>query len=185
MYINQKTEDKDDNSNPTFNYFKKGSLLNSPTKSTNLEPGAPNYTDFDFFSQQQSKKENVSNQGNVNYNERNPFNSLWERSKNNKNVNYVNAFNEDTGTNYNTNKKYNNDNTKQYYLNQKDNYNQRHFYAYNIFDKSILNNPLHFNGFNYNNMNTMFKNQNKNYTSQSDNDNINNSSNQCLYPNAV
>ena len=70
MYINQKAEDKDDNNNPTFNYFKKGSLLNSPTKSTNLEPGAPNYTDFDFFSQQQSKKEfqqmdspnNVNNQ---------------------------------------------------------------------------------------------------------------------------
>ena len=138
-----------------------------------------------YQNQQQSKKENVSNQGNVNYNERNPFNSLWERSKNNKNVNYVNAFNEDTGTNYNTNKKYNNDNTKQYYFNQKDNYNQRHFYTYNIFDKTILNNPLHFNGFNYNNMNTMFKNQNKNYTSQSDNDNINSSSNQCLYPNAV
>ena len=77
------------------------------------------------------------------------------------------------------------DNTKQYYFNQKDNYNQRHFYTYNIFDKTILNNPLHFNGFNYNNMNTMFKNQNKNYTSQSDNDNINSSSNQCLYPNAV
>ena len=59
MYLNQKGEDKDEG-NVQFNYLKKESLINSPTKSTNMEQCAPNYTDFDFFAQQQNFQGNES-----------------------------------------------------------------------------------------------------------------------------
>ena len=99
MYLNQKGDDKDDG-NVQFNYLKKESLINSPTKSINMEQCAPNYTDFDFFAQQQNFQGNESpirigsqmntNTGTNNNNVNTQVIENLNNSNNNYNDNYEN-----------------------------------------------------------------------------------------------
>ena len=103
MYLNQKGDDKDEG-NVQFNYLKKESLINSPTKSINMEQCVPNYTDFDFFAQQQNFQGNESpirmgNQmnTNTNTNNNNNVNTQVIENLNNSNNNYNDNYENELG----------------------------------------------------------------------------------------